>query len=268
MDNNLDQSEIEIDTNSVFCPRSYDVSPERPNEDQTKFPFDKSMISTFMNEEPKALTKSSVLKGLDELNGLIDNNNNNWKFERFAAQNSIEKVLQTLPTEPWTPVRTQYSENTLIDRKRNSNDFNDLNYTKLTSSEINSSPGMFTLNKITIDPTAPQSSNIKFKDYIEDINSDCYYKHTSFYLKRFNMFSNKIDYHIYEEDDLEQPLTVLQVAKKINNIRLSRKENSFKRGLTKRNKRKVACNCKNSSCVKLYCECFSSNGFCGKNCKC
>ena len=30
----------------------------------------------------------------------------------------------------------------------------------------------------------------------------------------------------------------------------------------------TACKCKNSRCLKLYCECFSVNSFCGPNCSC
>jgi hypothetical protein len=28
------------------------------------------------------------------------------------------------------------------------------------------------------------------------------------------------------------------------------------------------CNCKRSKCLKLYCECFANNKFCGANCAC
>jgi hypothetical protein len=34
-------------------------------------------------------------------------------------------------------------------------------------------------------------------------------------------------------------------------------------------KKKITCNCKNSQCLKLYCECFSTLGFCDPNvCSC
>lgn len=29
-----------------------------------------------------------------------------------------------------------------------------------------------------------------------------------------------------------------------------------------------SCNCKKSKCLKLYCECFANNKFCGANCAC
>lgn len=32
--------------------------------------------------------------------------------------------------------------------------------------------------------------------------------------------------------------------------------------------RKVKCNCRNSKCLKLYCECFRGGSFCGPECKC
>lgn len=28
------------------------------------------------------------------------------------------------------------------------------------------------------------------------------------------------------------------------------------------------CNCKNSKCIKLYCECYQANVFCDPNCHC
>lgn len=29
-----------------------------------------------------------------------------------------------------------------------------------------------------------------------------------------------------------------------------------------------SCNCKKSKCLKLYCECFANNKFCGPSCAC
>ena len=33
-------------------------------------------------------------------------------------------------------------------------------------------------------------------------------------------------------------------------------------------KKKKSCNCKKSKCLKFYCECLSSGGFCGPDCGC
>ncbi len=41
------------------------------------------------------------------------------------------------------------------------------------------------------------------------------------------------------------------------------------RSKSDRKNSKVACNCKNSKCLKLYCECFSSQSFCDPDiCSC
>ncbi len=40
------------------------------------------------------------------------------------------------------------------------------------------------------------------------------------------------------------------------------------RGLKKQKKVKKSCNCKNSRCLKLYCDCFASGEYCGEHCKC
>lgn len=33
-------------------------------------------------------------------------------------------------------------------------------------------------------------------------------------------------------------------------------------------KKSKSCNCKNSKCLKLYCECFRNKGYCGNSCNC
>ena len=38
--------------------------------------------------------------------------------------------------------------------------------------------------------------------------------------------------------------------------------------LPKRKKIVKSCNCRNSRCLKLYCECFKQNGFCSLKCSC
>ena len=41
-----------------------------------------------------------------------------------------------------------------------------------------------------------------------------------------------------------------------------------KKTIRKRRKKYITCHCKNSECLKLYCECFSKFGFCSDKCRC
>ena len=52
-----------------------------------------------------------------------------------------------------------------------------------------------------------------------------------------------------------------------NRIRPKRR-NFFKRIHKAEKAKGGGCNCQNSRCLKLYCRCFSGNGFCGPSCKC
>ena len=38
--------------------------------------------------------------------------------------------------------------------------------------------------------------------------------------------------------------------------------------LERRRRKSIHCNCRNTKCVKLYCECFRNDLFCGQQCKC
>lgn len=83
----------------------------------------------------------------------------------------------------------------------------------------------------------------------------------SFHLNKINIFSHKIGI----SDNLSNQDLNESVQSKSNEINPKKKT---KKNEKKRRKKYVTCNCKNSECLKLYCDCFSKNGYCSHNCKC
>ncbi|CAK4214606.1 unnamed protein product [Aphanomyces euteiches] len=67
-------------------------------------------------------------------------------------------------------------------------------------------------------------------------------------------FLTPSDDHIRKKARLEPPLSTPV-------IELSQSSTSSE-------KKRNPCNCKKSQCMKLYCECFASGGYCDENCKC
>lgn len=56
-------------------------------------------------------------------------------------------------------------------------------------------------------------------------------------------------------------------SKRIKKVRIPSKPLELETGL-QAPKTCKKCQCKNSRCVKLYCECFASQGYCGDDCQC
>ena len=96
-----------------------------------------------------------------------------------------------------------------------------------------------------------------------EVKTPLTHKQVDLSLKVFNYFSSdlgkknntcEVEKHNYVE------VGVSKLKKKLE----KRKQKKYRR----RRKKKVSCNCKNSYCIKLYCECFRKNGFCGPQCTC
>jgi hypothetical protein len=47
-----------------------------------------------------------------------------------------------------------------------------------------------------------------------------------------------------------------------------RNQNAFKTKINEKEQHNQGCHCKNSQCLKKYCECYTNAAFCGVNCKC
>ena len=94
----------------------------------------------------------------------------------------------------------------------------------------------------------------------------------SFSLRRFNSLYNLPKYPSEETAEGKLPLHMYLARSKKGIRKLSRREAPTKAELptfeepTK--KRGNRCNCKNSECLKDYCECFRGSRFCGAQCKC
>ena len=89
------------------------------------------------------------------------------------------------------------------------------------------------------------------------------HNHVGFQMKSFNFFSSDLEH----SNSNTQRIDHNWVEIGINSLK-TKQETKKKRKIAKRRKRKVRCNCKNSYCIKLYCECFRKNGYCGKYCTC
>lgn len=267
MDNNLDGSDIDIGDNSVFCPPSNNASPQRRFFGYNTFNLDKSTLSLSGIEDQKPLTKSVMLFGLEGLNASPQENQTGWKFDRSTTQPTQQKaqvgVNRALPVDS----SGQDLENGGLFKKRESNEYFDFNNSKITSLEAGTSPVFSTECKVMTNPRASVPNNFHMKENIDSSLAD-QRQQTTFFLKRFNVFSNAGNAVSLEEDNYEDSARPLPISKKIIKRADTNRKDKAKKPLDKRSKRKTACNCKNSGCVKLYCECFSNNGFCGNGCRC
>lgn len=83
----------------------------------------------------------------------------------------------------------------------------------------------------------------------------------SFQINKINFFSHKIGFSDnLSHKDINESFSSQNVSVK--------QKKRIKKSEKKRRKKYITCNCKNSECLKLYCDCFSRNGYCSHNCKC
>lgn len=98
-----------------------------------------------------------------------------------------------------------------------------------------------------------------------DINEESKNKENS-----LKFLTNKVSRDFFSIDHiiLENTDQSCSLKKKLN---LNSPEPKFteNKTLPSNSTKKITCNCKNSQCLKLYCECFSTLGFCDPNfCSC
>lgn len=82
----------------------------------------------------------------------------------------------------------------------------------------------------------------------------------SLQLNKVNFFLQKIG--VAERDSDAQSESLLLTKND------AKRKVKVKKVEKRRRKKYITCNCKNSECLKLYCDCFSRSAFCSANCKC
>ena len=91
----------------------------------------------------------------------------------------------------------------------------------------------------------------------------------TFFLKSFNVLAHRFNQNLSviepTESSVKQLPKIKRIKKKLLNDNITKPQLAAKynKGQTHQ-----GCNCKNSSCIKLYCDCFRLNGACSKTCKC
>ena len=105
------------------------------------------------------------------------------------------------------------------------------------------------------------TDHIEVKDQTEKYQS-------TFYLKALNTISPGLDRYYNFRRKKEPNKEVSKVKRIKKNVPVIYIEKSQRNSNDKYNNKTVRCNCKNSSCIKLYCDCFRFNGLCGQQCNC
>jgi hypothetical protein len=95
----------------------------------------------------------------------------------------------------------------------------------------------------------------------------------SFQLRKLNYFCNDRIAERKLEQSLKPLDSPMSEGSKLQGAKSSKRKGVIKKlpravPLEKRRRRNIHCNCKNTKCIKLYCECFRNKILCGNQCKC
>jgi len=158
----------------------------------------------------------------------------NCSFSNSYPNNKIKKITGDIMISSYYPPNINENAYTLNQKRLNSNSSDSFLYEKVDkkfnekSNNENSKHNSSSSNK---------NNNKSNSKYI-------------FYLKKGGNNSNQIQ---LKEDKLSPPS--------------SRDYNANPKKPANHNQKKTACTCKQTKCLKLYCECFASGNYC-KNCSC
>lgn len=140
---------------------------------------------------------------------------------------------------------------------------------KIESIDAVTSATIRTHSMVLTNPRAVNTSGgLNLQDSIQSYD-EMKYDLTTFYLKSVNMFSNSYSSQTQLENKPETKHQHTPITKSIRKTAAKATKSKLRSpNARKSHKTKTTCNCKNSGCIKLYCECFRADGFCGSHCKC
>lgn len=268
MNNSLNNSDVDVDINSIFNRKS---SPNSPF----------LVVSPFFSGQFNLNRPRTPQQDVSKMHGRM------FAVPDFGYYNDTKRLLEQ-PKVEWpnlpsfnnwrVPVIDPRDIPNTISTDLNSNglkfiqtqsQFKDKAQENLNSVETMISTKISTNSMIMENPMAKQGGdNFHLKDSVEN-KDEQRYNFTSFYLKKFNMFSNSLASLPTVDDSVLEPPKAALNGKKIKKPALKPLARVGKtKGPEKKSKRKITCNCKNSGCIKMYCECFREVGYCGSLCKC
>ncbi len=112
---------------------------------------------------------------------------------------------------------------------------------------------------------------IEKTNILEERNRDDSADKISLELESFNSFSSKmrnVPGHRAETKTVSSVQSLNFVKKKVKRVPRNNCGDINKKSKEVKKKIIKFCNCRNSKCLKLYCECFKQQGFCSHKCSC
>jgi hypothetical protein len=116
------------------------------------------------------------------------------------------------------------------------------------------------------------NNGIKLQENIRTAENTSNDQKLVFELKKLNYFCNarvntrrmEISLKQFIDTEIDSP----KAKATSKRVRKTDKRATKAPGAEKRRRKNIHCNCKNTKCIKLYCECFRNQIFCGNQCKC
>ena len=281
MEKSWNSSDMDIQSISIFNRKSQPASPfSRIQHDDTN-----NLINSSHNHNTasRALFFDSIFPPNNSKANQIANLPNCGHIVKQSKMGSSEKL--SLPSQRQETSAVDYKMNKCQKKPENlrtQQDFgegylrspaaerNDQLYNnKVASMESMMSTAISTKKMIMVKPRVINGNDLILvgeKNSAQDLMNKSV---TTFYLKTFNSFSHTFNSNLRDTDKNQNSHINLQKTKRIKKLSVGNQNLKPRILTTEFDKGKMSgCKCKNSSCIKLYCECFRANGKCTDVCGC